>query len=141
MKTQKKITGFAILMFAANGVLGQSSNNLAANESFPKKLSVAMKVVPQTKVFMTNVTEEQGLKVKVWFANPDESKVTISIKSQEGGYFFSKRLSDAWYSQTYNFSGVEDGIYTIEIAKGKECFRKNILIATDTYTMRTGRVY
>jgi len=142
MKTQIKITGLVILMFAANAVMAQSSNSIGtgANENSEKKILVQMKVTPQTKVFMANISEEPDLKFKVWVANPGEEKVTISIRSEEGGYFFNKRFSDAWYSQMYNFSGVEDGIYTIEISKGKECFRKKIVIATDTYTMRTGKV-
>ena len=141
MKTQRKITSLAILLMAANAVMAQYSNNLGSTDNRNQKLFVQMKVTPQTKLFTANVSEEPDLKFKVWIANPDEEKVTISIRSEEGGYYFNKTLSDAWYSQLYNFSNVDDGVYTIEISKGRECIRKKIVIATDTYTMRTGKVY
>ena len=66
MKTQRKSTGLAILILAANAVMAQSSDNLAANENSAKKVFVQMKVTPRSKVFSANVTEEQSLKFKVW---------------------------------------------------------------------------
>ena len=135
----KKAGWLVILILAANSVIAQSSVN--SNVHPAEKLFVQLKVTPKTQSFMANVSEDSTMKFRVWFANPEKAKVTVSIQSETGNYSFSKNISDAWYAQTFDFTGVEDGIYTIEIAKGKERFGKKILIATDSYTMRTTKVY
>ena len=135
----KKFTCLVLLILSVNLVMAQSSVN--TNAQPPEKLFVQLKVTPQPQSFMANVSEDSAMKFRVWFANPEKAKVTISIQSETGSYSFNKNSSDVWYAQTYDFTGVEDGIYTIEIAKGKERFRKKIRIATDTYTMRTAKVY
>ena len=95
----------------------------------------------KTQSFMANVSDDSAMKFRIWFANPEKAKVTISIQSETGNYPFSKRVSDAWYAQTFDFTGVEDHIYSIEIAKVKGRFREKILISTNTYTMRRTKVY
>ena len=146
MKAQQKIKNAVILFLvflATNTAIAQSSVNSVSTEEIPReKVFVQMKISPHTKIFMANVNPTDSvMKFRIWVANPEEAKVTISIKSENSGYYFSKRLSDAWYAQTYDFSNVEDGIYTIEIEKGKETFRKNILISTENYTVRKTNVY
>jgi len=119
--------------------MAQSSIN--SNVHPAEKLFVQLKVTPQTQSIMANVSKDSAMKFRIWFANPETAKITISIQSETGQYSFNKIISDAWYGQTYDFTGLEDGIYTLEIAKGKDHFRKKILISTDTYTMRRTKVY
>lgn len=146
MKTQQKIKKASVLfvlIIATNAVMAQMSVNIvSANENPKEKIFVQLKITPQAQSFQANVSKDSAaMKFKVQIANPEEARVVISIKSENGGYYFSKRLSDAWYAQTYDFSNVEDGLYTIEIEKGKNTFRKSILITTKSYSVRTSNVY
>lgn len=146
MKLQeKKFTGilaFLTLLLTVNTARAQSVNTLA-DEARPGKLFVQMKVTPNAKEFIANVleTDSSSFRFKVWVANPKEAKININIRTENGDNIFSKRLSDAWYSQIYDLSSLDDGTYIIEIADNKTRFRRKVMIATNTYSVRTTKVF
>lgn len=122
-------------------VLG-SAHLLKAQVASAGKLVIQYETKPSTESFRAGVTDEDSasLKFKVWFANPQEEKVVVSIRS-ENGFIFSKVFKDNWYAQVYDLNALEDGSYILEIASRKQRFEKRIFISTDTYTTRKKVLY
>ena len=113
-----------------------------AQQASAGKLEDQFITSPPVESFSAGIREEDSssLKFKVWFLNPQEEKVNISIRS-ESGNIFSKNFTDNWYAQVYDLGELEDGIYTISISKGKKNFEKKVMISSETYVVRKKLLY
>ena len=101
------------------------------------KIQVELSVLPTSPVFRAGVLPMAATphKVRLWVANAEERKCTITI-SNAAGTFWQETFNVRWYAQILDFSALEDDVYTIRVSNGKDNFERQLLIQTHSYVER-----
>ncbi|PQJ69153.1 hypothetical protein BTO14_14090 [Polaribacter butkevichii] len=108
MKTKMKIVIIVALMFGT--LIGYANNNISDNDLKAKKT------------------------VKVEFNNVKKGQ-TLTIKNGEGVAVYNNEIKNSGnYSKTFDFSALEDGIYTAELNKDFEIIIKQFFVKNGLVT-------
>lgn len=92
-----------------------------------------MPVETSTSKLKANVVEVGNLRFKLSFENASQRQAQVFIYSDNGETLFSQyAIADKQYSRNFDLSNLKDGTYTIEVAVGREKFKHEFTIATQT---------
>jgi hypothetical protein len=112
----------AAMMLAGLWVSSVNAQSVAGVET-PK---VKYNDVPLT----VTMREEGAMKFRVSFANPANIRTLIKVKNESGETIYEELVwSD--YLKKLDFNSLQDGTYTLEVAKGSERFNKMLEIKTN----------
>jgi hypothetical protein len=90
-------------------------------------------VETSTSKLKANVVEIGSLRFKLNFENTSDRQAQVFIQSDNGETLFSQyAISDKQYNRSFDLSNLNDGTYTIEVALGKEKFKHEFTITTQT---------
>lgn len=136
MKTFKDLIYGIIVSMTIAGI-GHTSANA---QSSVWRIAGYPSVTPSPTFARITESDSTSLMFRVLISNPAKERVNISVYSADSGYLHNEDIFDLHYSKTLSFSEVEDGIYTIEISKGRETVKKRFGISTNTYTVKTKKL-
>ena len=136
MKTFKDLIYGIIVSMTIAGI-GYTSANA---QSSVWRIAGYPSVTPSPTFARITESDSTSLMFRVLISNPAKERVNISVYSADSGYLHNEDIFDLHYSKTLSFSEVEDGIYTIEISKGRETVKKRFGISTNTYTVKTKKL-
>ena len=135
----KSVTLLATFVSLCSAVNAQFQSNVS---SVPRnKINVQLNITPSVPGFHAGISVVDSLnnKVRVWVANREENKFTISI-GHDAGTLWDQTLRDAYYSRVFDLSSLEDGAYVFRIVCGGQLIERRLVIATNTYVQRDLRI-
>jgi YbbR domain-containing protein len=120
-----KTSAFIIALFLATAIHSQTTKTILYPEAPNQKIKVDLKITPSNKQFQVTVqtVDSSQYKVRLTIFNAEEKSCTINIISTAGN-LWSIRIKEAYFSQVFNLSQLDDGNYTIKVTNGKRPIRK-----------------
>jgi hypothetical protein len=124
----KILSAVSMTMLAANVV----AQPLSVTTDEKQKIRVELTITPATFDFRIGVNTIEGSndKIRLWVSNGEGKKCTASLSDAEG-VLWSRSFRDAWFSQSFDLSALDDGAYLLSVTNGREVIQKKITLTTD----------
>ncbi len=105
-----------------------------ATEGMAQTKAASGKVSSSDKVSNLSVQDMGSLRFKLAFENPLRQKTKIYLLDKNNDVFFNEYSNGtAQYVRAFNLANLADGEYTFVVESGKDKFKKEFVIKTQTF--------
>lgn len=129
----------SILLVSVQSKAQMADDGIVGNET--QKTVAYFKITPSVPSFRADISIIDGDETKFCLRvrNSEGKKCTITIRN-DGGFLWSSNFKNAYYTEVFNLSSVEDGEYSIRVSDGRNSFERKIMVSTKSYTQRNIRL-